>query len=306
MTTIDCVVSYHTNPFTCGVAKFNQLLANRLDVPVVPIFDERLASFARPCLSIKVEEFSTPDLERLEHAVARLAAYDLFLHALTGTEFENRLVQRAGKVFGGNAFLTEKLRELRPDAIEAWCPGTLMDFRDFADTEVSIFSFGMAHKVQVEKYQRLRELLDQTGRTYSIYLSTAFHEGTTFEGAFADTHDRLKSVFGDQLYFLGFLSDMAAYNYLKRCTYFAAFFTAGLRANNTSVNAALELGVPVITNLDSGSPPAVVQSGAVVDITRTSLLPCLPGELETMREAARTASKSVGWDRLLRRLHEIE
>ena len=32
---IDCIVGYHLNPWTCGIAKFNAILARQLELPVV-------------------------------------------------------------------------------------------------------------------------------------------------------------------------------------------------------------------------------------------------------------------------------
>ena len=49
---------------------------------------------------------------------------------------------------------------------------------------------------------------------------------------------------------MGYLSDTAVFNHLLDSSYLAAFFEKGLRANNTTVNAAMECGCTVITNLD--------------------------------------------------------
>ncbi len=62
------------------------------------------------------------------------------------------------------------------------------------------------------------------------------------------------------LYFLGNLSDVAVYNELRRATFFAAFFDGGVRANNTSVAAAMETGAVVITNLDQPRRPSTCTS----------------------------------------------
>ena len=40
----DCIVGYHMNPLTCGVAKFNAILGERLGVPVIHLFDPALAA----------------------------------------------------------------------------------------------------------------------------------------------------------------------------------------------------------------------------------------------------------------------
>ena len=36
---IDCIVGYHLNPWTCGIAKFNAILARQLEVPVIGFVD---------------------------------------------------------------------------------------------------------------------------------------------------------------------------------------------------------------------------------------------------------------------------
>ena len=71
--------------------------------------------------------------------------------------------------------------------------------------------------------------------------------------AFVVTFEELQAIFGGQVYFMGYLSDTAVFNHLLDSSYLAAFFEKGLRAN-TTVNAAMECGCTVITNLDGHSP----------------------------------------------------
>ena len=99
----------------------------------------------------------------------------------------------------------------------------------------------MAHKIRVPLYRRLRDLLDATGKSYSVYVSTALHENTSFDGSFVVRFEELQSIFNGQVYFMGYLSDTAVFNHLIDCTFLAAFFEKGLRANNTTVNAAMEV-----------------------------------------------------------------
>ena len=112
----------------------------------------------------------------------------------------------------------------------------------------------MAHKIRVPLYRRLRDLLEATGKTYSVYVSTALHENTSFDDSFVVRFEELQSIFNGRIYFMGYLSDTAVFNHLLDCTFLAAFFEKGLRANNTTVNAAMEVGCAVITNLDEHSP----------------------------------------------------
>src|SRR4051812_35120231 len=101
----DCVVGYHLNPLTCGVAKFNAMLAARLGIPVVHIFDERLTAHRAPLLSIKCSEFSDHDLTRLQHVVRDLPIACtpwFYLHGFENSLTEIEMLRRAAGVFCGN------------------------------------------------------------------------------------------------------------------------------------------------------------------------------------------------------------
>ena len=175
-----------------------------------------------------------------------------------------------------------------------------MDRREYEPTELTVFSFGMAHKIQTERFRRLRELLDGSGRSYEIYVSAANHETSSLEDAeeiFREMHEVFPS-----LYFLGNLSDVAVYNQLRASTFFAAFFPKGVRANNTTVAAAMETGAVVITNLDAYSPAEYVHLENVIDIEQCEELPSDPAVLDGLRDRALATAASRGWDDLVERM----
>ena len=62
---IDCIAGYHLNPWTCGIAKFNAILARKLDVPVVGRRRLTSAATRRPLLSLKMSEFTADDAKAL-------------------------------------------------------------------------------------------------------------------------------------------------------------------------------------------------------------------------------------------------
>jgi hypothetical protein len=300
---IDCIAGYHLNPWTCGIAKFNAILSKHLDVPVVSIQAAELGSYQRPLLSIKLSEFSAPDAAALDCWIqAHPGRFDVFLHAFDGTDVERRLVASAAQVFCGNRELVRQLHPLRDDAHELFCPGTILNPQRFERTELSVFTFGMAHKIRVPLYRRLRDLLDATGRSYSVYVSTALHENTSFDGSFVVRFEELQSIFNGQVYFMGYLSDTAVFNQLMDCTFLAAFFERGLRANNTTVNAAMESGCAVITNLDEHSPEGLVHMQNVVDINRCDRLPDAAQTERIGRAAREIAHGRYGWDQLVAQL----
>ena len=303
---IDCIDGYHLNPWTCGIAKFNAILAKELDVPVVGLSSPDLRNYARPLLSIKMSEFTPEDAQALAVWVeANVGRFDIFLHAFDGTPFEQRLLLAAAHVYCGNRELSHQLAPSRPDIVELFCPGTLLNSQRFQDTEMKVFTFGMAHKIRVPLYRRLRDLLDATGKTYSVYVSTALHENTSFDGSFVVRFEELQSIFNGQVYFMGYLSDTAVYNQLLDCTFLAAFFERGLRANNTTVNAAMESGCAVITNLDQHSPEGFVHMKNIIDINACERLPGADDTGQIGRAARDIARAQYGWDRLVAELGPI-
>jgi hypothetical protein len=300
---IDCIAGYHLNPWTCGIAKFNTILAGHLNLPVVGVGSPDLHQYQRPLLSLKMSEFTDADAGELHAWVGGHAGqYELFLHALDGSAVERTLIASAARVYCGNRELTRDLAPLRPDAVELFCPGTLLNPQRFHRTELSVFTFGMAHKIRVPLYRRLRDLLEATGKTYSVFVSTALHENTSFDGSFVVRFEELQSIFNGQVYFMGYLSDTAVFNHLVDCTFLAAFFEKGLRANNTTVNAAMECGCAVITNLDEHSPKGLVHLKNVIDINACTRLPGTEEAEKIGRSAREIAHASYGWEQLVAQL----
>jgi hypothetical protein len=303
---IDSIAGYHTNPWTCGIAKFNTILATHLGVPVVGIRSDDLGACSLPLLSVKLSEFTEADAADLDvWSAAHAGRFELFLHAFDGTEVERRLLASAARVYCGNSELQHQLLPERPDVLELFCPGTILNPHRFARTELSVFTFGMAHKIRVPLYRRLRDLLDATGKTYSVFVSTALHENTSFDGSFVVRFEELQAIFNGQVYFMGYLSDTAVYNHLIDCTYLAAFFEKGLRANNTTVNAAMECGCAVITNLDEHSPAGLVHGRSVIDINVCDRLPDIDQTAQIGRAAREIAHARYGWDRLVAELRPV-
>src|SRR5262245_839586 len=192
---IDCIAGYHLNPWTCGIAKFNAILAKYLAIPVVGLRAVELGSYRRPLLSLKLSEFDESHVADLDlWSQAHRGQYELFLHAFDGTEVEKRLVEAAARVYCGNSELFTDLHDARPDILELFCPGTILNPQRFQRTELSVFTFGMAHKIRVPLYRKLHELLEATGRSYAVYVSTALHENTSFDGSFVVRFEELQSI----------------------------------------------------------------------------------------------------------------
>jgi hypothetical protein len=188
-------------------------------------------------------------------------------------------------------------------AILAWCPPLLDSEVMLHESKLNLFSFGMAHKIQVKYYKKLRDLLIGHESDYSVWISTAFHEKANF-GDFNSISAELKSVFGDQIQFMGFLSDEAVNYFLDKTKLFVAFFERGVRANNTSVYAAMRRGCAVLTNCDEFSPPWLSHGKNILDIHQISAEDLSSDALARIGEAAQEdAINFAGWKSLVELLN---
>ena len=298
---VEAVVTHHRDGFRSGVARFNELLAARLGVPLYGVDDDSKPGWAKSLFSFKVSEMSDWERDALAERMGRVDwRGEVYLHEWSGLDLERQIVGRAARVHCGNLEIREQIRGLTSEPDDVWTPGLLVDRRDYQPAEISVFSFGMGHKIQTEAFRRLRALLDRSGRSYAVYVSAANHETSSLEDAesvFREMHEVFPS-----LYFLGNLSDVAVHNQLREATFFAAFFPKGVRANNTTVAAAMETGAVVITNLDEYSPAEYVHMENVVDIGRCEELPTDPAVLDGIRTRAVETARARGWDELVERM----
>lgn len=290
----DAVLSAHTNPATCGTAKWSKCLAEKLGIP----FDElyRWHHYRYPLVSVRLSE--TQPLSRFWPADAwRHLQFDLFVHDLAvwdGHALE--YTDGAGTIFAANRALATELRDrrllTRGNLVEAWCPSALHGTAHRG--AINVLTFGMAHKIQPRYYEKLKALLDVTGEDYTVSVSTAIHEGSPWDET-ALVADKLRAIFGDRLRVLGYLADDALVAEMARCTAIAIFYDPAVRENNTSFWAALQAGKPVLTNKDAESPAI----GGWYDIERLTHWPTFDHGVN-----AEHFQQQYGWDRLLVRLRE--
>src|SRR6478752_510115 len=109
---MDCILGYHLNPLSCGIAKFNLALGRQLGIQVMSLFDPSARNARRPLLSIKLSEFTYNHARELERYLDERPATQslrLFLHAYDNTALERRLVAEADVVYVGNAEIANRL-----------------------------------------------------------------------------------------------------------------------------------------------------------------------------------------------------
>ena len=145
---IDAVLSLHTNPFACGIAKFNQALAQRLGVPCDALDALQAHKYRYPLVSVKWAELqSTAWCRRFPTGRFALLWHD-----------------------AGDPALTTRAAEVHY-ATEMGCPSTIEG--DPTRGTLDVLCFGMAHKFQAPHFERLRDLLARTDPNYTVSLSTA-------------------------------------------------------------------------------------------------------------------------------------
>lgn len=298
---IDSVVSHHMNPFRSGVARFNELLAEHLGVPFASLYDA--GKVRSPLLSFKCTELSANDRAIVDAALPGFEGHEVFLHEWSDSELEQRLVAGARRVLCGNRAIAAEAEAacLNGHLETLWTPGLIVEERSIAPTEVSVFTFGMAHKLRTDMFRRLRDLLKASGRSYAVHVSAANHETATMRDDEL-VFEEMATIFPERMYFLGNLSDLAVVQELRRCTFFTAFFEGGVRSNNTSVASAMERGAVVITNLDDRSPEELRHMDNVIDIGQIDALPFDPLVLGRISVRAMETRRELGWDALVQRL----
>jgi hypothetical protein len=299
-----CLVTSHGNAHLSGVAKFNLLLAHRLSVPRICIQDFAAIKKGPILLSFKLNDQSEFDRENTKNLISYCSTnhivFDVFFHTFDGSDIENTIVQMCRNIYCGNSEIFHAVGKNKKRKVLAWCPALVDTDKKISEHTFNIFSFGMAHKIHVNYYTRLFHILEEGNIDYTIWVSTAFHEKANF-GDFNSISDEMNRIFGDRIQFLGFLSDSAVNYFLDKSDLFVAFFNTGVRANNTSVHAALDRGCAILTNCDEYSPEWIQHGRNVLDIRKTQVEDLKPAVLAQLRKnAPQDSSTNAGWENLVR------
>ena len=97
---MDCILGYHMNPFTCGIARFNRALDDQLGLPVHAMFSDEGLRATRPLLSFSASEMSDAALDRLGAIAEDDSVWRhlrLFFHDYSATHVEAKLIRRSEK-----------------------------------------------------------------------------------------------------------------------------------------------------------------------------------------------------------------
>jgi hypothetical protein len=282
----DHVIGLRGSDGSSGVGLFNSLLASRLGLPYSFVKDALPAAGGEdsgaaprfPLFSLKFEELSRSEEELLERFLREGSGaappFGLFLHTLAGSAAETLAVRNARIVLAGNdqihAVVSRKLlagQTIRRAFAPSLIPG---HFREACRPRpVQLFYFGMAGKVDRERFLLLGSKLEAIDADYQLLSSLAVHQ-TSDGSCLPGVLEFFRSRFADRFVFLGNLTEMGVSYFLNSSATFLGFYRDGLRSNNTTFNTALSFGKRIITNLDEFSPPEVRALPNVLDIDRAS------------------------------------
>jgi hypothetical protein len=291
------VVTFHTNPYTCGVARFNIALAKSLDVPLVALSTFLSEPISGALLSIKCEEIGEENSRELsDFLISATEKFDVYLHGLDHSEAERNVIAQAGRIFAATKEMADAIRYSRTDVQSTFAPGANPS-PVMKQVDCTLLTFGMAHKIRVAGYQKLGDILHGDSRSFRLEISTALHEGTTFSEDFFTVGKEIREVFEGNVSFLGFLADEEVSNRMRSADALVAFFPHGVRENNTTVLSAMSHGCAVITNIDRYSPSWMVHGLSVFDIEKMTQFPST-AELEKVGRNAKQAVTPYSFSQL--------
>ncbi len=269
------IISYHTNTWGCGIARFNELLSGELDSEVLSFREMCVRKpFEKILISISLKEFSEKDrleLEDLFQNPQNELNFDLLLHSLDESNLEKMIISKSNRIFSLNEEITSKLQKLGTVSATLFTPSLFTSKISKEDNQKNTFkliTFGMAHKIELDLIYKLIENVKESGLHPKIYLSTAIHVGEQPLDNLTQTIQEIEQKLKIEINFLGFLSDSALAKSIQEADVLFRFFNPAVRANSTSIMAGMSLGVPTFTNTDEFSPKWLQHNYNYFDISK--------------------------------------
>ena len=253
--------------------------------------------FCSALVSVKRSEMLDSDLSEFLLDLKELSEYAIILHDFSNSAFEIDVLKNASQVMVLNNELADEVRCIRDDVTVGFTVASYSYEPSASLPDLRLITFGMAHKIQATGYSRVGNLLKQDLRSYVLEISSALHEGTEFDDSFFLVGREISECFNGNVEFLGFLADVEVSRRIAQSSAMLAFFPKGARENNNSVMSAMNLGVPVITNLDSRSPKWLQHDVSVFDVAQLERFPS-SDDLKRVGTRGRYAIQHLTYDLL--------
>jgi len=84
-----------------------------------------------------------------KHLINNNIEYDVFLHKFDDLPVEKLLVKGSNNIFCGNDEIAYQVKRIHNNVMTLFCPSLLSGESINFDDKLNIFSFGMAHKIQI-------------------------------------------------------------------------------------------------------------------------------------------------------------
>jgi hypothetical protein len=264
-----------------------------------------LGAHGTALLSLKFEEVDEHSAKELLASIKKTETqFSILLHAVTDIAIEQEYIALAENVYVASRWDAEMMHPKRSDVITLFAPGAPITATGKI-FDLNLLTFGMAHKIRTEPYRKLGKLLHSDDRTVQLEISTALHEGTSFNEDFFSVGAEIAEVFDGNVSFLGFLADDEVSRRMSDADALVAFFPSGVRENNTTVLSAMAHGCAVITNLDGYSPPWMKHGESVFDVNQLAEFPS-SAELSAVRIGAKKAVSPYNFEQLSNLLSKRE
>jgi hypothetical protein len=142
-----------------------------------------LGAHGTALLSLKFEEVDEHSAKELLTSIKKTGIqFSILLHAVTDIAIEQEYIALANNVYVASRWDAEMMRPKRSDVITLFAPGVPITATGKI-FDLNLLTFGMAHKIRTEPYRKLGKLLHSDDRTVQLEISTALHEGTSFNEA---------------------------------------------------------------------------------------------------------------------------
>jgi len=269
------LITYHTNSYTCGVARFNGALSKALQIPMLDI-DSWVSSAdydSKYLFSVKPSEFDQRVVDMVSDSLSKMnGKHWVFFHEFNQTDIEIKLAEISEKAIAVDRVIGSAVSTFFKDVGMGFAPGlSIANHEDECD--VALLTMGMAHKINQVGYTILEEVVKMDLRKFQLRVTVAVHEGFDIGETFVSVPKQVGAVWSPELVFLGFLSDQAMSSELRKCDAVVIFPQLGARESNSSIIGAMAHGAAVVTLLDANSPSWMVHGQNIIDARKLKQFP---------------------------------
>ena len=296
------LITYHTNSYTCGVARFNGALSKALQIPMLDI-DTWVSNAdydSKYLFSVKPSEFDQHVSDMVSDSLSKLnGKHWVFFHEFNQTDIEIKLAEISEKAIAVDRIIGSAASKFFKDVGLGFAPGLNIASLE-EECDVVLLTMGMAHKINQADYAILEAVVKTDFRSFQLRVTVAVHEGFDIGETFVNVPELVGTNWSADLVFLGFLSDQAMSSELRKCDAVVIFPQLGARESNSSIIGAMAHGAAVVTTLDANSPSWMVHGQNIINVSQLKQFPS-GAELKQIGINAKEAVAQFTFDNLAKK-----